>query len=65
MDRGAQLHCEGGAALAQDSREAVKSPSLGISENWLEGVMPDQIQRWGQFCSKPQRALAASSSMTL
>lgn len=54
VDQGAQLHLRGGAALAQDSREAVKSPSLGVSENRLEGAVADQSQRWGQSCSKQE-----------
>ena len=48
----AQLHLKGGAALPQDSREAVKSPSWGVSENWLEGAVADQSQCWGQSCSE-------------
>ena len=54
VDQGAQLHLKGGAALAQDSREAGKSPSLGVSENRLEGAMADQSQRWGQSCFKQE-----------
>ena len=54
VDQGAQLHLKGGAALAQDSREAGKSPSSGVSENRLEGAMADQSQRRGQSCSKQE-----------
>lgn len=49
MDQGAQLHCEGGTALAQQT---------GCEISILRGhgdslqLMADQNQRLGQFCSK-------------
>lgn len=52
MNQGAQLHREGGASLAQDSREAVRSPSLKISENRLGGAVADHSQHWGKSFSK-------------